>query len=183
MKMMIIRMFISCMIGAAFLLTGLTIRAEVIEKIVAILDNELILLSELHEVMENPAVNVLVNLNGTTTNIQEVRQYIIERRILEREIQYLATPKALEPVKTLALHYIVNTYYQQQQQSFEQQLAASDLSEPQLNDELMLYMKGFDYIRRKYRFNANIDDQKIVMNLFQQWVNELKTKAQIQLLE
>lgn len=183
-KMMIVWLLISCLTAMGFFFFGCSVaRAEVIDKIVAILNDEIILLSELHEVMENPAVNVLVHLDSANSKVQDVLQYVIERQLLAREIQYLATPKDLETVKSLAIQYIVNTYYQQQRQVFDQQLAASGISEAQLNDELLLYMKGVDYIRRKYRFNANIDDQDVVMNLFQQWAKELKTKAQVQILE
>ncbi|GAK56103.1 hypothetical protein U27_03065 [Candidatus Vecturithrix granuli] len=182
MKKMIVSLFLGGL-AAGFFFSGLIVRAEVIDKIAAILNDEVILLSELHEVMENPAVNVLVHLDSANSKIQDVLQYVIERQLLAREIQYLATPKDLETVKSLAIQYIVNTYYQQQRQPFDQQLATSGISEAQLNDELLLYMKGVDYIRRKYRFNANIDDQDVVMNLFQQWVKELKTKAQVQILE
>lgn len=182
MKMMRIWLFLGGL-AAGFFFSGLSARAEVIDKIAAILNDEVILLSELREVMERPAVNVLVHLEGASSKIQDVLQYVIERQLLAREIQYLATPKDLETVKALAIRYIVNTYYQQQSQPFEQQLAASGISESQLNDELLLYMKGVDYIRRKYRFNANIDDQDVIMNLFQQWVKDLKAKAQVQILE
>lgn len=181
---MIVCLLISCLTVTEFFFFGLPVaRAEVIDKIVAILNNEIILLSDLHDVMENPAVNVLVHLDSANSEMQDVLQYVIEQQLLAREIQYLATPKDLETVKSLAIQYIVDTYYQQQRQVFDQQLAASGISETQLNDELLLYMKGVDYIRRKYRFNADIDNQDVVMNLFQQWVKELKTKTQIQILE
>ena len=171
-----------CLLGSGAYFSGSPLRAEVIDKIVAILDDELILLSELQAMTENPVVSALANLDGARMNIQDVLQYVIERRLLAREIHYLATPKELEPVKSLALQYILATYHQNDQQQFEQQLQIGGVSEAELKNELMLYMKGFDYIRRKYRFNANVADQEVVMNLFQQWLKDLKAKAQIQIL-
>jgi hypothetical protein len=43
-------------------------------------------------------------------------------------------------------------------------------------------MKGLDYIRRKYRFNADVDDPDVVLKLFQQWLDELHAKAEVQTL-
>lgn len=176
-----------CIVGIALLgfseyFGDFPLRAEVIDKIAAILDDELILMSEVQQMTDQPIVKILANLDGSTANRQDGLQYVIERRLLAREVQYLATPKELEPLKSLAMQYITNTYHQQEQQQFEQQLETSGVSEAELNEQLMLYMKGFDYIRRKYRFNADIDDQEVVMNLFEQWIKDLKAKAQIQIL-
>ena len=157
-------------------------RAEVIDKIVAVLDDELILLSEVREYMEKPVVRILANLANSTNIEQDALQYIIEHRLLLREIQYLAFPKEKELAMALATQYIIDTYYNKDTQDFEQQLQTEGITDTELEEELTLYMKGVDYIRRKYRFNADIDAPDVVLNLLQAWFKDLKVRTKIQTL-
>ncbi len=159
--------------------------AEVIDKLAALLDDELILLSEIREDTEKPVARILANLDNSSNIDQDSLDYVIERRLLLREIQYLAIPKEKDVVMSLATQYIMNRYHKQNTQNFEQQLKAQGITPAELEDELMLYIKGMDYIRRKYRFNAfntDISDPVVVLNLFQEWLETLKAKASIQVL-
>ena len=155
-------------------------QAEIIDKIVAILDDELILLSEIRECIEKPSVQLIANLGTSSDREQDALQYMIERRLLQKEIQYLATPKDREPILSVAKRYLINTYYDENTQAFDQQIQVRGMTEANLEEELELYIKGVDYIRRKYRFNADIDDPDVVLNLFHKWLKELKVKAKIQ---
>jgi len=146
------------------------------------LEGELILLSEVREAAARPVVQVLVNLDASVQVEQDVLSYLIERRLLSREIQYLAFPKEAERIKTLATQHIITTYYQGDEGTFADRLSLHEITDTQLEQELTLYMKGLDYIRRKYRFNADVDDPDVVLKLFQQWLDELHAKAEVQTL-
>lgn len=179
MKNLIVIVCVYCL-AIGFLFSSSTTPAEVIDKIVAILDEELIFLSEIRECTEKPVVKVLANLQNSPNIEQDALQYMIERRLLQQDIQYLAFPKERDLTMSLALQYIINTYHKGDEQGFKQQLQAQAITDAELEEELTLYMKGIDYIRRKYRFNADIDTPDVVSNLFQQWLKELKAKAKIQ---
>ena len=175
----LILVYVSCLIiGLGFISNSVT--AEIIDKIVAVLDEELILLSEVRERMERPVVRILANLDGAADIEQESLQYIIEERLLQREIQYLASPKDKELSTSLATQYIIEKYYKNDTQRFTQQLQEHSITATELEDGLILYLKGIDYIRRKYRFNANIDDSEVVLNLFRKWIKDLNARAKIQ---
>jgi hypothetical protein len=155
--------------------------AEVVDKIVAILDEELILLSKVRECLNNPAARMLANFDASSDQEQAALHYLIEQQLLRREIQYLAFPKEKEVVKSLATTYIINTYYHKDAQAFAEKVRTQGVPDEALEQELLLSMKGIDYIRRKYRFNADIDKPDIVLNLFQQWVKDLQARAKIQI--
>lgn len=158
-------------------------QAELIDKISAILDEDLILFSEVHEASEQPAVQVCAALHNSSSEFQTALGYLIERHLLRREIHYLAFPKEQEEVKALALRYLIDTYYAGDAQAFEKSRQKSTLSEEELEEELLLYMKGMDYIRRKYRFNADISDAQVVLNLFRKWLDDLRAHTRIQIVE
>lgn len=166
----------------ALLFTSMSAGAEVIEKIVAILDEELILLSEVREELKDPVAQTLTNLNAGSTLEEDALPYVIERKLLQREIQYLSTPKEKELTKSLALQYISTNYNHNTPEDLRQKIDERGISEEALEQELLLYMKGVDYIRRKFRFNSDIDNPAIVLNLFQKWLKDLKAKATIQML-
>ena len=168
--------------GIALSLISLTSHGEVIDKIVAILDDELILLSEIREQTEQPVVQVIANLATSEGHEEHALDYLIEKRLLQREIHFLAFPKETELTKTLALDYLAMAYNHGSSEKLQEELHAHNISETALEKELTLYMKGVDYIRRKYRFNAEIDQPEVVLNLFQHWITALKTKARIQRL-
>lgn len=171
-----------CCVGIVLLVSSIVTSAEVIDKIVAILDNELILLSEIREQVERPVVAVFANIQNLVDPEQDALPYIVEQRLLRREIQYLAFPKEQEFVESLAIDYIVTAYKHNTVEEFKRQLEAQGVTAVDLEKELTLYMKGIDYIRRKYRFNTDIDDPDVVLNLFQKWLKDLKAKAKLQKL-
>lgn len=181
MKNFIPILWIIC-VAISFCFQSTPVQAEVIDKIVAILDEELILLSEIREWSRKPVTRVMVNLEASTAVEQDVLQYIIERQLLQKEIQYLAFPKEKEFVKSLATQYIINTYHNKDAEAFAAKVQAHEITEAELEQELTLYMKGVDYIRRKYRFSSNIDDPAVVLDLFQKWVKDLRAKAKLQTL-
>jgi hypothetical protein len=167
-------------IGLCFYFQNTPVQAEVIDKIVAILDEDLILLSEIQEGTRKPVVKVIANLDTSGNIEQDALQYIIERHLLLREVQYLAFPKEKELVKSLAIQYIINTYYNQDAKTFAEKVQAQRITEAEIEQELTLYMKGVDYIRRKNRFSADIDEPNVVLNLFQKWVEDLQAQVKIQ---
>lgn len=174
--------FCLCCGGISFCFQGTPVQAEVVDKIVAILDEELILLSEVRECIGKPVVRVIANLDATGDVEQDVLRYMIERQLLLRRIQYLAFPKEKELVQTLATQYIINTYHNKDAQAFAEKVQTQGITEIEIEQELTLYMKGVDYIRRKHRFTEDIDNPDVVLELFRKWVKELQTQAKIQTL-
>ena len=172
-----------CSLIPALLFTSAFAGAELIEKIVAILDGELILLSEIREELKDPVAQILANLDTDSTLQEDALPYVIERKLLQREIQYLSTPKEKDLTKSLALQYISINYEHSSLEELLQKINERKLSEEDLEQELLLYMKGVDYIRRKFRFNTDIDKQDVVLGLFQNWLKDLKVKAKIQMLD
>jgi len=162
------------------LTVSLAAQAEVIDKIVAVVNNDLILLSEVREHLARPAAQIVVAAETGVASEREALPYLIERKILTGEIQYLAFPKDRDFAWQLALQYLAATYQHQDAAAFAQRLQASQISPQALEDEFTLYLKGVDYIRRKYRFSADIDNPAIVFNLFEKWLVDLKAKMKIQ---
>ena len=174
--------FCLCCGGISFCFQGTPVHAEIVDKIVAIVDEELILLSELRESTANPVIRVVANLETSGDIERDVLGYMIERQLLLQRIQYLAFPRENELVKTLATQYIVNIYHNSDMQAFAEKVQAQGITETELEHELTLYMKGVDYIRRKHRFAEDIDDPEVVLELFQKWIEELQAQAKIQTL-
>ncbi|MCP4405715.1 MAG: hypothetical protein GY801_51485 [bacterium] len=172
-----------CSLILVLLFTSMSAGAELIEKIVAILDGELILLSEIREELKDPVAQTLANLALDSTLEEEALPYVIERKLLQREIQYLSAPKEKELAKLLALQYISTNYKHNSPEELRQKLDERGISDEALEQELLLYMKGVDYIRRKFRFNTDIDKPDLVLNLLQKWLKDLKAKAKIQMLD
>lgn len=172
---------LSCLgLGAVF--QSVPIRAEVIDKIVAILGDEVILLSEVREYAEKSVVQIVTAIGNSGSVEQTTLQYMIERQLLAQEIQYLAFPRGKEVVRSLALEYIINTYHQRDIQAFEKNVRAYGVTEAELEQELDVYMKGIDYIRRKYRFSEDVENPERVLELFQTWLGELRNQTDIVIL-
>jgi hypothetical protein len=178
MRQFLIIVWIVCE-GIGFCLQDTPVRAEIVDKIVAMLDDELILLSEARECIKNPVARVIANLDASSDIEQDALRYLIEQRLLRREIQYLAFPKETELVRSWATTYIITTYHNKDAQTFAEKVHAQGITDAELEQELTLYMKGIDYIRRKYRFNVDITNPDVVLNLFQQWMKDLQAQAQI----
>jgi hypothetical protein len=174
--------FCLCCGGISFCFHGTPGEAEVIDKIVAILDEELILLSEVREYTEKPIARVIANLDASSDVDRDILRYMIERQLLLRSIQYLAFPKEKELVQTLATQYIINTYHNKNAQAFAEKVQTQGITEIEIEQELTLYMKGVDYIRRKHRFTEDIDDPDVVLELFREWVGELQAQVKVQTL-
>jgi hypothetical protein len=172
----------ACVIGVCAGWLATPVCADIIDQIVAILDDELILLSEVREHAMNPASRAVANLQQTPALEEKTLQYMIERQLLTREVQYLAASREIATLKTLALQYIIKRYYQQDAQAFSDVVQATGISDAELEQEIALYMKGMDYIRRKHRFSENIDDPETVVALFEDWIDELQTQATIQIV-
>lgn len=180
-KCAVIVIYLICVgLGAAF--WSVPVRAELIDKIVAILGNEVILLSEVRECAEKPVVQVIAALGDSSDVEQAALRYMIERQLLVQEIQYLAFPRDKDVVRSLALQYIVNTYHQQDIQAFEEHVRTYGVTQSELEQELAVYMKGVDYIRRKYRFSEDVDNPERVLALFQAWLDELQNQTDIQIV-
>lgn len=176
-------MVIGAIVGTFSLLclTGVS-QAEVIDKIVAILDQDLILLSEIREQTAKPETLIIANVQTSAQPEQDALPYLLERWLLEREIQYLASPKETERMKKLALTYLALTYKHGTAEELLNKLHQAGISEASIESELMLYMKGMDYIRRKHRFNADIDTPQVVLELFQDWIKTLNANAKFQMI-
>ena len=88
-----------------------TSMAEVIDKIAAIVDKDIILLSEIREYAAMPIVYLIANLAASEDVEQVALHYIVERRLLLREVQYLAVPREDDMLKSLAMQYIATQYH------------------------------------------------------------------------
>jgi hypothetical protein len=172
----------ACVIGVCAGWLAVPVGADIIDQIVAILDGDLILLSEVREHAMNPAGRAVANLQQTSALEEKTLQYMIERQLLTREVQYLAVSREISMLKALALQYTIKRYHQQDAQAFSNVVQAAGITDVELEQEMALYMKGMDYIRRKHRFSENIDDPETVVALFEDWINELQTQASIQIL-
>ncbi len=156
--------------------------AEMIDKIIAILDHDLILLSEIREQTAKPATLIIANIADSAQRERDALPYLVERRLLEREIQSLAYPKDNERMEELALTYLALTYRHGTADELRVKLKDAGISRASVEDELVLYMKGMDYIRRKHRFSADIDSSSVVMELFRTWVKELNASIKLQII-
>ncbi len=156
--------------------------SEVIDQIVAILNGDLILLSEVREHAGRPVTRAVANLQTAATLEEDTLHYVIERQLLTHEVQYLAVPRDTEQAKEFAIRYIAAAYYQQDEQAFSNAVQTAGIAEAELDRELMLYMKGIDYIRRKYRFSEDVEDADTILSLYTNWLKSLKSQATIQLV-
>jgi hypothetical protein len=156
--------------------------AELLDRIVAVLHEDVILLSEVREQTVQPAARAVANLRSGPTLEDETLRYMIERRLVAREVQYLAAPRDTDGARALAIRYVVAAYHSQDQPAFAQALQTAAVTDEALDEELLLYMKGVDYIRRRYRFSEDIDDADTVFRLFTEWLAELHAQAVIQFL-
>jgi hypothetical protein len=172
----------ACVIAICAGWLAVPVRADIIDQIVAILDGDLILLSEVRELAMNPASRAVANLQQTSALEEKTLHYMIERQLLTREVRYLAVSREIATLKTLALQYIIERYHQQDAQAFSDVVQATGITGLELEQEVALYMKGMDYIRRKHRFSENIDNPETVVKLFEDWIDELRTQATIQIL-
>ncbi len=170
-----------CVIGSLLLFClPCRLSAEVIDKIIALLDHDLILLSEVREQTAKPATLIIANVAASAE--RDALPYLVERRLLEREIQSLAYPKDKERMEELALAYLAETYRHGTADELRAKLEDAGISRASVEDELLLYMKGMDYIRRKHRFSADIESSSVVMELFQTWVKELHASIKLQII-
>ncbi len=158
------------------------LHAEVIDKIIAIFDQELILLSEIREQIARPATLIVANVPNSSQPEHDALPYILERRLLKREIQYLASPKEPTRMQELALTYLAIKYQHGTADDLRKKLEHAGISSASVEEELLLYMKGMDYIRRKHRFNDDIESPQVVIELFNTWMNELNAGTKFQII-
>ncbi len=169
-------------IGIMCCWTAASVNSEIVDQIVAILNEDLILLSDIREQAIRPAARAVANLESEATLQDDTLHYLVERQLLAHEVQYLAVPRDIERTKELAIRYVAATYYRQESQAFFRAVQTTGITDAELEEELMLYMKGIDYIRRKYRFNEDVDDDDRVFALFTNWLNELRDQATLQMV-
>lgn len=159
------------------------VSAEVIDQIAAIVNADLILLSEVREASRQPAIQVIAHVNVTNNlALQQTVRYLIERQLLTQEIQALAMPREQAFGRSVALRYIITTYYGDNAAAFAEQLRIHHLTEIDLDQELAAHIKGIDYIRRKYRFSDDVDKPDLVLERFREWVAELQAQVNPQIL-
>lgn len=157
-------------------------QAEVVDRIVAILNDDLILLSEVHEQAALPVARALATLDDDAAAEDEMLRYLVERRLLADEVRYLAVPRESDITRDLARRYIIETVYAGDAAAFEERLQRAGVSQSALDQELVLYQKGLDYIRRKNRFREDVDDADRVLTLFSNWLKALKQEAELHIL-
>jgi hypothetical protein len=155
-------------------------QGEIIDKIVAVLGNDLILFSEVQEYAQQPVVQVVAHLEDNPEIEQDTLNYLLERQLLFQEMHYLPLPRDIEAVQTLAVRYIVATYYADNLAAFTANVQAHGIDAHTLADELAPYMQGLEYIRRKNRFQENGADPDGILRLFRAWLAELQAQTMIQ---
>lgn len=164
------------------LFTGVSSHAEVVDKIVAILGDDVILLSEVQEFAAAPVVRILANLEAADNTERGALHYLLERQLLQREIQTLAISQDTDFLKAIALQYLSTTYHQHHRDVLVEKLRVQNIPESALDQELLTYLKGVDYIRRKYRFREDITDPEIILTRFREWIADLQAQADIHFL-
>lgn len=155
--------------------------AEVIDKIAAILDQNVILLSEVREYTDKPIVQILIHTDASENIDQQTLRYLLERHLLSREIHYLAFPQEMEVTKAVVLEYIIQKYSVQDAETLEQKIQEYGIMQEELEQELIPYIKGVEYIRRKNRFGEDVEKPEVLLKLFRQWIEELHAQANIQM--
>ncbi|HWP48729.1 MAG TPA: hypothetical protein VNM22_16355 [Candidatus Limnocylindrales bacterium] len=156
-----------------------------VDKIVAIVQNtDIITWSELREAANSKSLGFLLDLQGTPDE-KKVLEYLIENRLILHEIGYLSH-RNVEPIELeVALRWIIKAYIQPghsllTREEFQKALEEKGISTQELKQLLEPQLRGIEYIRRKNRFTADIQDPEKVLELFENWIEELKKQGEIQ---
>lgn len=167
-----------------FLLPTLFSQRVLVDKIVAIVQNtDIITWSELREAANSKSLGFLLDLRGTPSE-NKVLQYLIENKLILHEIGYLSY-RNVEPIELdVALRWMRKAYIQQDssvptQEEFQKALEEKGISTEELKRLLEPQLRGIEYIRRKNRFTADIQDPEKVLELFENWIEELKKQGDI----
>jgi hypothetical protein len=158
-----------------------------VDKIVVVVnDKQIITLSEIKEALASKPLRFLLDSQGTPTE-RKVFDYLIENKLILEEIGYLSH-RHVEPLELeVALSWMMKLQGRNDTSStvddFRKTLEEKGFSIDTLNRFLEMQLRGIEYIQRKNRFTADIQDPKKVLQLYEDWLTELKKKGDIRYLE
>lgn len=147
---------------AACLVPGASSSAELVDRIVAIIDQEVITLSEAEEALRVGRVRA-----STSLSLREVVDRLIERRLVAREVdRFTPTPVPQAQVEA-ALVDVKESF--PSESAYEAALADNHLSEQELEAELREQLKVTRYLDRRFRPLSYVSDDEVA----QYYENEL----------
>jgi len=148
-----------------------------VDKIVAVVNKDIIAWSEVKEAMASKPLRFLLSPQGAPKE-GEILQYLIENKLILQEVSYLSylgtDPLELE----VALKHTMKNYPTEDE--FRKTLEGNAISQEALKGLLEPQLRGVEFIRRRNRFTADVQDPGVVLQLFEDWLKGLKEKADIQ---
>jgi len=138
----------------ALLAGAATARAELVDRIVAIIDREVVTLSEAEQASEIARART-----GASTPLVSVVERLIESRLVEREVERFTGAPASPELVDDALQEVRRGF--SSESGFREMLARSGLSEEELRAKLRRQLDVTAYLEQRFRPLTFVTDEQI----------------------
>jgi peptidyl-prolyl cis-trans isomerase SurA len=138
----------------AALLTGVSARAELVDRIVAIIDREVVTLSEAEQASEIARAR-----GGTSVRLVDIVERLIESRLVEREVERFTGEPAPSDLVQRAFEEV--RAGSPSDAAFREMLARSGLTEEELRTSLRRQVAVTRYLERRFRPLTFVTDEQI----------------------
>ena len=151
----------------ALLAGAATARAELVDRIVAIIDREVVTLSEAEQASEIARART-----GASTPLVSVVERLIESRLVEREVERFTGAPASPELVDDALQEVRRGF--SSESGFREMLARSGLSEEELRANLRRQLDVTAYLEQRFRPLTFVTDEQIEAYYRDELVPELR---------
>ncbi len=138
----------------AVLLTAAAARGELVDRIVAIIDREVVTLSEAEQ-----AGAIARARTGESTPLAAIVEKLVEARLVEREVARLSGEPASSEAVDAALEEVRQGFASEA--AFRQTLEASGLSEDDLRAQLRRQVQVTTYLEQRFRPLTFVTEEQI----------------------
>ncbi len=140
--------------------------AELVDRIVAILDREVIMLSEAEQ-----AVWLVELRTGSETSVRDVVEQLIEARLIEREVARFTDAPIPDEGIDRQLSRVRSSF--ESEEAFQERLATHGLSEEELRSEIRSQLAVNRYLERRFRALTYVTEDDIERYFFGEVLPEL----------
>jgi peptidyl-prolyl cis-trans isomerase SurA len=129
-------------------------RAELVDRIVAIIDRDVVTLSEAEQ-----ASAVAASRTGETVELVDTVERLIESRLVEREVERFTSEPIPRELVDQAVAEVRSGFASDE--AFQAMLSSNGLSEQELRSELRRQLEVNRYLERRFRALVFVSDEEI----------------------
>jgi peptidyl-prolyl cis-trans isomerase SurA len=141
-------------LASALPLGSRTAHAELVDRIVAIIDRDVVTLSEAEQ-----ARAIAASRNGGKADLVDAVERLIEARLVEREVERFTSEPVPRELVDQAVEEVRSGF--QTEEDFRAMLDGNGLSQEELRSELQRQLEVTRYLERRFRALVFVSDEEV----------------------